>query len=205
MLSTLNTVYTKKWSQTEMLNLADTWEMLFQEVPDEIGIVAFSRCLKTCHINITPADMFDAIKTLEESASGDNLQKYWKIAWGAICGQKSKAAWDALPPEIREWFGSMDSVISMGESEETIESVVRGQFYKTFPPILEQSRTREKMPEGLRMALNDRLHVSEENTLTERQKNLLELARAIAKDAEELPEPTEAEKAERRTRYEIAL
>lgn len=149
--------------------------------------------------------MFDAIKTLEESASGDNLQEYWKIAWKAICGNKSREAWEALPPEVKEWFGSMDAMIRMGEDENTIESVVRGQFYKTFPTILEQTRTRKNMPESLQNKIREQLPEKKENALTERQKSLLELARAIAKDADALPEPTEEEKAERRSRYGNAL
>lgn len=152
---------------------AKAWFTFLKGVPDEIGSAAFDQAIRKSHYAPVPADILEEVENMKRSAGGDNIQRYWNIAWKAICGEQTQEAWDGLPEAVREWFGSRQALIRMGQCEDTIESVTRGQFYKTFPDVLEQNKLRNKMPESLKGMLRERLP-EERSGVTDKQRLLYE-------------------------------
>lgn len=147
------------------------WCMLLKDIPDKVGKAAFERAIRTSHYPPVPADIIEGADALKGSVGEDNIQRYWNLAWRAICGNEE---WENLPEAVRRWFGSKRSMVMMGQSEETIESVVRGQFYKSFPEVKEQTELNNSMPETLKTQIKSMLPDKAAPRVSDRCKQLYE-------------------------------
>lgn len=152
-------------------NRTKAWTTLLRDIPDDIGEAAFQHVIRRSKRPPVPADIVEEVENMRGTVSGDNTQAYWNLAWKAICGG---ASWDSLPDAVKEWFGSRQSMINMGQSEDTIESVLRGQFYKTFPQVKEQCDLRKNMPDNLKNRIESAMPKDDGPKLSDRERQLYE-------------------------------
>lgn len=178
--------------------MAKAWGCALSDVPDDVGKTALLDYVKTERFPPHVADIIARARQIEGEETGDNVESYVEESMRAIRGD---IRYDDLSDVCKAYWKSQKAIDEVGYSEDFVADVVRGQLHRRLPEIIAKKRMIEDAPESLKARIESKKAVS----LTDRQKGFLELARAIAKDAEELPETTEAEKAERRTRYESAL
>ena len=63
-IAVIKTIYPYYAKDTDSIPLAKTWMMLMQNVSDEVMDIAVMKCLQTCKMPPTPADVLEQVKAL---------------------------------------------------------------------------------------------------------------------------------------------
>ena len=82
--------YAKNNNEMETQALVKTWTMLLKDYPDKAVEAAFYKCLQTCKMPPTPADVIEVIKSLVSSKepTGEEL---WSIQTRCVLTVRTSA------------------------------------------------------------------------------------------------------------------
>lgn len=94
----------------------------------------------------------------------DNTEELWRLLMKAVrnSGRDTKAEFEKLPEECKEFVGSPAELRTLGNTElSTVNTVTRGQFYKRVKTIKERRSVREELPESIKQVLDGALKIGE--------------------------------------------
>ena len=130
MIGAIKTIYSYYARDTEVELLVNTWTKLLQSYPDEIVDVAFFKCLQSCKVPPTPADVIErinALSALNEPTDEELWVTYEKalretnyqmqrfnethidstgVSNGERARNKVEEIWQGLPEKIKGYLGS---------------------------------------------------------------------------------------------------
>lgn len=133
----------RNMDRDEATDAVDVYASIFKDIPDEIVVEALMAYIRNEEYAPTPAGLFKYIKGF----SGEtDYEKMFKELWSAICGNRK---FTDLCPENQKYIGSQQALDMMGLDENTLMDVVRGQYMKRIPAIVEQMRFEENVTKSL--------------------------------------------------------
>lgn len=147
-----------KMPHSEMVDWLDVWSAQFVEDDAQLVTAAVNKIVQD-HTGYPPgiADVKSVMKEITRAATGEPTdEEYWTIlrsslsdgVWGA------KDAFNSLPAPLKTFCGSASWIRDHAQMpEETLDSVVHGQFLKQFPRVREAEEFRQNMPPALREAV----------------------------------------------------
>lgn len=158
MLKIAYPAFYSKMPRSEMLDWLDVWSAQFAEDDAQLVTAAVNKIVQD-HTGYPPsiADVKTTMKEIVRTATGEPTdEEYWCILRAAlsngIWGAKEEYA--ALPAPLKTFCGSPSWLRDHAKmDEETLDSVVHGQFLKQFPRVKEAEEFRKNMPPALRDAI----------------------------------------------------
>ena len=159
MIGSIKTIYPYYAKDTNVELLVKTWDALLKEYPDEVIDVAFFRCLQTCKMPPTPAEVIEVIKDLSKAnePTDDELWAMFTdalaqtrrlysaftytfeidgITQGEIARRKFAELWDNLNPKIKTYVGTDGELIRLArEIHKEDMKFERNRFMKNIPII----------------------------------------------------------------------
>jgi len=141
-----------------MQDWLDVWSNQFAQDDAQLVTAAVNKIVQD-HTGYPPsiADVKTTMKEITRAATGEPTdEEYWVIlrsslsdgVWGA------KDAFNSLPAPLKTYCGSESWIRDHAQmDEETLDSVVHGQFLKQFPRVRDAEEFRQNMPPALREAI----------------------------------------------------
>lgn len=158
-IAVIKTIYPYYAKDTDSIPLAKTWMMLLQNVSDEVVDIAVMKCLQTCKMPPTPADVLEQVKALSV-ANAPTDEEMWVTLTKAVrkaqdymyrfnhtfvedngktqgenARDKFDALWDNLPKELRNYLGGKGELMRLARYGEEEMMFEKKNFLKTMPTI----------------------------------------------------------------------
>lgn len=183
MIAAIKTIYSYYAKDTDVQMLVKTWGVLLKNYPDDAVEVAFYKCLQTCKMPPTPADV---IEKLDEMIKADapTPEELWNTltktlrkasamvyrfdfnfveANGKTQGQNARcefnALWNDLPDTLKQYFGGSGELIRLSRASDEELKFERTRFFKTIPTIQKRNEAAElrlSIAEGSKLMLKDK-------------------------------------------------
>ena len=172
MIAAIKVIYPYYAKETDVEMLVGTWTVLLKNYPDEAVEVAFYKCLQTCKMPPTPADVIEQLDEMKKVDAPTN-EELWNTLTNALriaerCvyrfdftfveangktqGQNARAEfaglWENLPEELKQYIGGKGELIRLSRASDEELKFERNRFFKTLPTIQKRQETAE-----LRLAL----------------------------------------------------
>ena len=174
MIGSVKTIYPYYAKDTDVETLVRTWTLLLKDYPDKAVDVAFYKCLQTCKMPPTPADVIEQLNSLIEATetSDEELWSEYTIALRKVYNQmgyiqyplfgetsadahkRIDAIYQALPDRLRHYVGSKGELMRMARdySDEDLK-YERNRFFKMMPTM----KKREEAAKIVLLLGNDKL------------------------------------------------
>ena len=169
MLAATKAIYPYYAKDTDVTILVGTWKALLKDYPDNVVEIAFFKCLQTCKMPPTPADVLENIKALQEAAEPtdeelwdefvtalretERLVYYFRFnaiqpngrTQGDNARSEVNGLWEALPERLKQYIGGKGEFIRMAQNydPEDFSKYIKPQFLKTMPTIKARQEFRE--------------------------------------------------------------
>ena len=174
MIAAIKTIYSYYAKDTDVQMLVKTWGVLLKNYPDEAVEVAFYKCLQTCKMPPTPADVIEKLDDMMKADEPTHEELWNKLTRtlkeasrlvyrfdftfvesnGKTQGQNARAdfnaLWDALPDALKQYFGGSGELIRLSKASDEELKFERTRFFKTMPTIEKRKET-----EQLRLSINE--------------------------------------------------
>ena len=153
MIASIKTIYPYYAKESDVEMLVKTWTVLLKDYPDNIIEPAFFKCLQTCKMPPTPADVIekiDALLSVNESSDEElwseytealrkTASEYYYINYPKF-GQDHRAniqrIWDGLSEKIKLYLGSKGELIRMATNYTDEElKFEKTRFLKAMPTL----------------------------------------------------------------------
>ena len=167
MIALIKTIYPYYSKDADSIPLAKTWLLLLQNVSDEIIEIAFMKCLQTCKVPPTPADVLEQVKALE-IINAPTDEELWVALTKAVrkaqehiynfghtfiesngktqgenARNKFQALWDNLPKEIKSYLGGKGELMRLAKYNDEEMMFEKKNFLKTMPAITKRQEYTE--------------------------------------------------------------
>lgn len=133
----------KQMNSVEMSKQIDFYLGFFKDEPGDIMRIAVEHYIEHNKYSPTIAGLKEAAARLK---AGSDVDELWKEAWNAICGNKK---FEALSAANKRYFGSQAMIDNLGQSEDTVQSVIKGQYMKRISEILENEEIKDSAIKAL--------------------------------------------------------
>lgn len=182
MIMAIKTIYPYYSKDNNSEVLARTWGVLLKNYPDEVVEVAFFKCLQSCKMPPTPADVIEQINSMVETTEQsdeelwsiyaktlrevDHLMYYFQFNFvrengksqGDEAREKVQAIWDGLPERLKQYIGSKGELMRMAQSYDDEElKYEKTRFFKSLPTI----KKRQEYTDLKALLSNERLLLGE--------------------------------------------
>lgn len=161
MIASIKTIYPYYAKDTDVQMLVKTWNVLLKNYPDKAVEVAFFKCLQTCKMPPTPADVIEALNAMIESTEPTE-EELWdsftkalreterqvacfnfsyipygeKITQGDMARENVQKIWDNLPEKVQRYIGSKNELIRIARNHTADElKFEKNRFLKAMPTI----------------------------------------------------------------------
>ena len=158
-IAAIKTIYPYYAKDTDVSILVQLWNRLLKEYPDELIDACFIKCLQTCKMPPTPADVIEQIKSLVQSQEpsdeelwtvltkalkeADRLVYYFQFtaiqANGKTQGDNARAEfdslWESLPEKIKQYLGGKSELRVMSSLDDEDLKFEKNRFLKNMPII----------------------------------------------------------------------
>lgn len=147
------TIYPYYAKDTDVQTLVRTWEMLLRDYPDDAVSAAFYKCLQTCKMPPTPADVIEKLDGMQ-ALTAESDEELWGVLLAAlkvvdrlmyriqypVKGQDARAEiekkWNELPWKLREYIGSKGELMRMARDYDGDDlKYEKTRFLKTAPVL----------------------------------------------------------------------
>lgn len=156
MIGSVKTIYPYYAKDTDVQILVKTWTLLLKDYPDKAVDVAFFKCLQTCKMPPTPADVIEQLNSMLEAteATEKELWSEYTVAlrkvekqlgylqyplFGETTADTHKridAVWEGLPERLQQYIGSKGELMRMARDYTDNDLKFEKQrFLKTMPSI----------------------------------------------------------------------
>jgi hypothetical protein len=167
MIATIKTVYPYYAKETDVEILVKTWALLLKDVPDNIVEAALIKCLQTCKMPPTPAEVLEQVKAMT-AANEPSDEEMWGVltsalrkasnltyrfrftfveANGKTQGDNARddfqKLWDGLPEKIRLYLGSPGELMRMSNYDDEELKFEKNRFLKHLPIIAKRQEYTE--------------------------------------------------------------
>jgi hypothetical protein len=167
MIATITTVYPYYAKETDVEVLVKTWALLLKDVPDNIVEAALIKCLQTCKMPPTPAEVLEQVKAMT-AANEPSDEEMWGVltsalrkasnltyrfrftfveANGKTQGDNARddfqRLWDGLPEKIRLYLGSPGELMRMANYDDEELKFEKNRFLKHLPIIAKRQEYTE--------------------------------------------------------------
>lgn len=160
MIASIKTIYSYYAKDTDVEMLVKTWMVLLKDYPDNAVEAAFYKCLQTCKMPPTPADVIEQLNAMLESNEPTD-EELWTVytkalkqterqvyyfsfnfveANGKTQGENARdeveAIWQGLPERLKSYLGSKGELMRMARNFTEDElKFEKNRFLKTMPTI----------------------------------------------------------------------
>ncbi len=167
-IAAIKTIYPYYAKDTDVSILVQLWNRLLKEYPDELIDACFIKCLQTCKVPPTPADVIEQIKALVQSTEPSD-EELWTVftkalreadrqiyyfqfnyvmgngkSQGDIAREKVQELWDSLPEKVRQYIGGKSEFIRMArEYDDDDLKFEKNRFLKNMPIIQARQEDRK--------------------------------------------------------------
>lgn len=160
MIGAIKTLYSYYAKDTDVKMLVKTWGALLQSYPDEVVEVAFFKCLQTCKVPPTPADVIEQINALAKTNEQSD-EELWTIYYKALMNtlrlmsqfnytyvdatgisqgeqarQKVSEIWDSLPDKIKIYLASKSELMRNAQALNFEDATWEKQRFMKSMPIV---------------------------------------------------------------------
>jgi hypothetical protein len=165
MIATIKAIYPYYAKDNNIEITAKVWEMVLSDFPDNIVEVAFLKCIQTCKMPPTPADVTEKIRAMAELCK-ETDEELWHIYTKALsktatqmyyfqftfreqngktqgenAREKVTSIWNGLPERIKQYIGSEGELMRMARDTTDEElKFEKTRFLKTLPTIKEREK-----------------------------------------------------------------
>lgn len=160
LIAAIKTIYPYYAKETDVETLVNTWNLLLKDYNDKAVDFALLKCLQTCKMPPTPADIIEQLNEMEQ-ANGVSVEELWArfvkalrqtekqmyyfnhtfieesgLTQGQIAKNKVEEIWAQLPEELKNYVGSKGELMRIARdySDEDLK-FERNRFFKTIPTI----------------------------------------------------------------------
>lgn len=162
-IAAIKTIYPYYAKEADVSVLVKLWNSLLKDYPDNIVDVAFYKCLQTCKMPPTPADVIERIKALQE-ATEQTDEELWTEFVRALrktegqlhyiryplfgetpddARKRITAIWDGLPERVKQYVGSQSELKRIAQSYTDDDlKYAKTTFLKTMPTIKNREETK---------------------------------------------------------------
>lgn len=183
-IAVIKTIYPYYAKDTDSIPLAKTWMMLLQNVSDEVMDIAVMKCLQTCKMPPTPADVLEQVKALNV-ANEPTDEEMWVTLTKAVrrsqdyiynfghtfvesngktqgenARDKFQKLWDELPRKLKSYLGGKGELMRLAKYGEEEMMFEKKNFLKTMPTL---SKRQEYEELSLLVSGNDNPLLGESN------------------------------------------
>lgn len=78
MIAAVKTIYSYYAKETDVEVLVKTWSLLLKEYADDVVEIAFYKCLQTCKMPPTPADVIEQIQSMHQTLEPSD-EELWTV------------------------------------------------------------------------------------------------------------------------------
>lgn len=167
MIATIKTVYPYYAKEANVEALVKTWALLLKDVPDNITEAALIKCLQTCKMPPTPAEVLEQVKAMT-AANEPSDEEMWAVlmsslrkaseltyrfrftfveANGKTQGDNARddfqKLWEGLPEKIRLYLGSPGELMRMSNYDDDELKFEKNRFVKHMPIIAKRQEYTE--------------------------------------------------------------
>ncbi len=153
MIASIKTIYPYYAKESDVEILVNTWSILLKDYPDNVLEVAMFKCLQTCKMPPTPADIIekiDALLSVNEASDEELWTEYTKALRNTetelyrikypIAGQDHRQniqdIWNNLNNKIKLFLGSVSELKRMASNYTDEElKFEKTRFLKAMPDI----------------------------------------------------------------------
>lgn len=157
--------YYKAVNQEQLKSQVALYERYFGGYPLPIVSTALDQYIVSNVYPPTVAGLMNIIKSLEQGTQDTGLESLFDEFWQSVCGN---VRFEDLREPNKRYARSQKALDDLGQSKDTIQSVVKGQYMKRMPEILEQLNVVETARQQLGEAVLEKL-------LTQGQKGALQI------------------------------
>ena len=159
-IAAIKTIYPYYAKEADVAVLVKLWNSLLRDYQDELVEVAFYKCLQSCKVPPTPADVLENIKAMAQAneptdeelwnelikALKETERQVYYFRFTAIetngktQGENARAKvellWEKLPDRVRQYIGGKGELIRMAQNYNDDElKFEKTRFLKTMPII----------------------------------------------------------------------
>lgn len=164
MIGAVKTIYPYYAKETDVQTLVKTWTLLLRDYPDEAVDIAFVKCLQTCKMPPTPADVIEQLNSMAEALEPTD-EELWSVFTKALrkvenqlsylqyplygetpddAHRRIEAIYNELPDRLRQYIGSKGEIMNIARNyTDTDLKFEKKQFLKTMPTIRKRAEYRE--------------------------------------------------------------
>lgn len=161
MIGSIKTIYPYYAKDTDVELLVKTWTVLLKDYPDKAVDVAFYKCLQTCKMPPTPADVIEQLNSMIETTEQSPEELWTKLlktfdkvkgyAYQLMTGcyqigvnphAEMQKIWDNLDEELQQYIGSKGELMRMSRfyTDEDLK-FEKNKFLKQIPVIRKRKDT----------------------------------------------------------------
>ena len=152
-LSTAYPRYFADMTKADKIDQINLYMDMFGEYPTQIVIAALHSYIRH---NEYPPSIAGLQKQIDLLIHKDDKMELWNTL-AAACSRGTRMTaeeFETLPESIREWAGDVGQIKELALMDSvTFNSVIRGQFLKTIPQIIERQEAKRKLPAETRKLL----------------------------------------------------
>lgn len=156
MIGSVKTIYPYYAKDTDVQILVKTWTLLLKDYPDKAVDVAFFKCLQTCKMPPTPADVIEQLNSMLEATEATD-EELWSIYTQSLnkverqlgylqyplfgetpadAHKRIEAVYEGLPERLRLYIGSKGELMRMARDYTDNDLKFEKQrFLKTMPQM----------------------------------------------------------------------
>lgn len=131
--------YYKNMSKDEASKTASLYHSRLKDYPVTVVVEALNSYIDE---NEYPPTIAGIKKYLTRLEGEHDYEIMWMELWSAICGNRK---FEDLCPANQKYIGSQTILDTMGMDEHTLHDVVRGQYMRRIPEIVDSMKFAEKV------------------------------------------------------------
>jgi hypothetical protein len=166
MIGSVKTIYPYYAKDTDVKVLVKTWTLLLKDYPDKAVDVAFFKCLQTCKMPPTPADVIEQLNSLADALEPTD-EELWSIYTRALnkvgnemhyiqypmLGETSSDAhkriedtYNSLPDRLKHYIGSKGELMRMARDYTDDDlKFEKNRFLKMMPTMKKREEASKVM------------------------------------------------------------
>lgn len=184
LIAVIKTVYPYYSKDADSETLAKTWLLLLKDVSDEAVTIALTKCLQTCKVPPTPADILEQVKALGELNEPTDEETWVTLTkavrksqehiynfghtfiesngktQGENARDKFQKVWDDLPEKLKTYLGGKSELMRLAKYNDEQMMFEKKQFLKTMPTIHKRQEYKDM---SLLLSDNDKPMLEEKN------------------------------------------
>jgi hypothetical protein len=166
-IASIKAIYPYYAKDSDVDVLAKTWMLLLKDVPDEVVRIAIIKCLQTCKMPPTPADVLEQVREIA-SINEPSDEEMWVVLNKAVrksqehiynfghtfiesngktqgenAREKFQKIWDELPEKLKTYLGGSSELRRLAGFNDEEMMFEKKNFLKTMPTINKRQEYKE--------------------------------------------------------------